>query len=409
MRRLVSLAALAAVTSVAAGCGDASSPQPREVKLDFCASEAPSFFAIRNDGAAWTAMTADASGTFTFLATQKVAVAYVRQSGTSYTTTVLYATTDELLPLSGVSCVETAGTRTISGSTSGLVAGDFAAAAMAAGRAVVFPPNSTFQLTQMPAGPADLLAFRSKLTEPPPLKLIIRRDVDVASGGALAPLDFGSTEAVSPVTRTITIENLVAGESNRIDLFFRTRTTTPVFLHGVSGVTTAAQSISMVPDAVLRPDDWHSIDVLARASAANYRGERQFFHAPSDRTATLAEALPEPTVAVIAGTPRVRVTIARQTAYPSFLSLRFDQRPPATRRLVVLATAGYVGTSGAWDVEVPDVSSVTGFPQASSLQSGADATWVVEAYQGSLGVHLGVLSEGARLRYAGRTGTLPIP
>jgi hypothetical protein len=359
----------------------------------------------------WTPVTANVAGTFTFLATQQVAVAWVRQSGNSYTTTIVLAARDELLPLDGVQCEETAGTTAPTGTIAGLGAGEAGQVAMGSGRAVVFSQNTSYSLTNMPAAAMDLVATRIRLGDPAPSRVIVRRDLTVAAGAAIPLLDFASAEALAPATKTLTIEGLVAGETNRAEVTFRTRTVTPFPFSTYASVPAATQSIALVPESFARDGDFHSLDVIGRASATSYRGDRQFFRTASDRTATLGEALAEPLVSQVTldPHPRLNVTTARQTAYPSFVNIRYDQRPPNTRRVQITATAGYFGAGATWDVDIPDLSTVNGFPTASPLQRGADATWLVEAYNGSASVHLGAIAEGARLRYAGRTGTFAVP
>src|SRR4051812_24095402 len=111
-------------------CSDTTSPATLELQLDFCASDAPTFFAVKNEGSDWKSVTANAAATYTFAATQKVAIAYVRQTGTSYTTTVIFAGNIELLPLKGVACEESVGTRSLTGSLAGLATGQIGLVAM---------------------------------------------------------------------------------------------------------------------------------------------------------------------------------------------------------------------------------------------------------------------------------------
>ena len=393
----------------ALGCDDAAPPAPRDVQLDFCSTSVPVFLAVSNDGEPWTSVAADADGTFSFSAAHKVGVVYVEQSGASYTTTFLYVTSDELAALGRTPCVESLGTRTVTGSVAGLASGEVAQVALGADRAIVFAPNTGFTFHEAPAVAADLFALRVRTTpNEPPVAIIARRDVDPADA-SIATLNLAGGETFAPSLHTLNIANLIAGERNRIDVFFSTSTVTPFPLHSIAAFTSADQSIGLIPESVTRAGDLHTVDVSARtADGSAYRGNRQFFRIASDRTAELGAPLATPAVTQLGVAPRVRISVDRQPTYASLLNVRLDQHSPALHRIVLVVTSGYAGATGSWEVDTPDFATIGGIPAGAGFVGGTDVTWTVEAVDGPAAAVLGAPVDGARLRYAGATGTLSL-
>jgi hypothetical protein len=207
----------------------------------------------------------------------------------------------------------------------------------------------------------------------------------------------------------VTVVNLVAGERNRIDVFFSTSTVTPFPLQSVGGFAAGNQSVGFMPASITRPGDLHTLDASAKSSdGTTYRGDRQFFLMASDRAAALADPLVTPEVTQIGAAARLHVALDRQATYPSFVNVRLDQRSPALHRVTLVVTSGYAGASGAWEVEMPDFAAIDGFPAAAAFVTGTDVTWTVEAYDGPPMALLGAPVDGAHLRYAGATGTLTL-
>src|SRR5436190_1783490 len=115
MKKLISplwtaTTALALLTA----CSETTTPvslQPIDIALDFCATEAPVWFAYQNAGEAWVRVVPDAEGTFHFQAKRRVVLAFVRQSGTDYDTQFIGASNFELQSISGLACLDDVGAK----------------------------------------------------------------------------------------------------------------------------------------------------------------------------------------------------------------------------------------------------------------------------------------------------------
>src|SRR5688572_12414824 len=187
--------------------GAPPTPQLSDLTLDFCATDAPVFFAIQNEGEGWQRITGLAGHTFAFEATRRVAIAMTFDRGSSFLTDVYYTTAEELLPLSGNACTEVFGSKTVHGSVSNVGTGGRAVVSMSGAEVNVAPPTTSFTLQDVPDAPQDLIAHRDAnalATDVVPDRVIVRRAQNPIDGATLSDLNF-SVEAVTPVTSTLTI------------------------------------------------------------------------------------------------------------------------------------------------------------------------------------------------------------
>jgi len=401
---------------VLAACSDSTPPNRAVVDmlLDFCSDETPSFFAYQNEGGSWTRVNPDASGTFSFRATEKVALAIVHQVSSSASTEFIYATTDELAPQNGVACVEQAGTKNLSGSVAGVPAGSSAMISMAGAFDYLTAPTTAYALNGLPTGPLDLIAQReTSVGGVVPDRIIVRRVVNLVSGATIPVLDFGAAEAVTVATNTMTVSGLSQNDFNTIRQDFHTITTRNHSLLPATEFIGSTPTIYGVPASRLQNGDLHELNVSAQASGgSSYRGLTQYYLTPGNHTGTLGSALNSPTITSAQGAPyvRFRVQLASQAEYGTLATAYYAQQTSTAERVVVVSvTAGYA--SGAtppttWDFAIPDLSSVSGFPTSAMLQTGAEVGWWVEAYGGTAGAFFNAPVDGASLTYAGRSSAV---
>lgn len=407
--------AIPSLLAVLGACTDLAGPRPQDlvdVFLDFCAAETPVFFAIQNERTRWQRVLPDAEGTFRFRAAPRFTLAFVRQHGPQSVTEYVFATPDDIAPLSGVSCVEQTGTKTLHGSVSGVASGSATMVSLGGSFSYVEPPATTFTLANVPPAAPDLIAHREVLTSRTtvtPDRVIIRRAQDRTHGSTFPVLDFGASEAQNSATHGFTVSGLSAFEDNYFLLTFSTRTTRRHPLSTVQQFTTGAQTIYGIPSSLTQPDDLHELEVYAGA-AASYRGEIQFYRAPSTRGIALGAQLSTPTLTTVSSTPhvRLRTRLPSQPDYGTFISVAYEQ---PSRHAVVTATKSYFGgTPVTWDVTMPDASAIAGFPADALLQTGQSTEWYVDAYGGSetAAAFLGAAKDGAVLRVAGRSFTASV-
>jgi hypothetical protein len=408
-----SWAAVAAMAALGA-CSDGTGPDPVIVgalTLDFCATEAPVFFAYQNDGGDWTSVEGTLDDSFTFDATERVAVAMTFDFGNERLTDIYYATRTELLPLSDKACIETFGAKTVNGTVANVGIGDSAVVTMGGVETTVLPPPSNWTLDGVPNGPQDVVAHREVATIEGivPDRVIIRRAQNPTNNATLAVLDFGTNSSDALTVSLASISGLSAGEDNYLDVFFQTALGTDHWLYAAPFFSTNSQAIYGVPEELTQSGDLHRIDLQAQPSSGErYRVVRRWYRDPANQSLSLGPTLNLPSVGPLSSSSyaRLRATLQAQSEYDSFATAYFIQGPETDMTSVfVTHTAGFHdGTPSTWVLDIPPDLDDAGMPPAAGLVTGDGTQWFVEAFDGNLADFIGATpTENATIRWAGRT------
>jgi hypothetical protein len=409
-----SWAAVAALAALGA-CSDGTGPDPVIVgplTLDFCATEAPVFFAYQNDGGDWTEVDGTIDDSFTFEATERVAVAMTFDFGSEMLTDIYYATRTELLPLSDKACIETFGAKTVHGTVANVGIGDSAVVTMGGAETTVLPPPSNWTLDGVPTGPQDLVAHREVATIEGivPDRVIIRRAQNPTNNATLTALDFSAGTSDALTVNLASISGLSAGEDNYLDVFFQTALGTDHWLYAAPFFSGNSTAIYGVPEALTQSGDMHQLDLQAQPSSGEqYRVVRRWYRDPANQSLSLGPALNTPSISSLGTSPylRLRASLQSQSEYDSFATAYFIQGDPniALFSVFVTHTAGFHGgTPSTWSLDIPPDLDDAGWPSTAWLESGDGTQWFVEAFDGSLADFIGATPvEGATIRWAGRT------
>ncbi len=397
------------------GCGtDATQPGKPNPKptltaivIDFCSNSVPAFFAYRNDGEAWIRATPDANGSFTFMATDKVSITFAsgNQSETYYTTT------QDLQSVSGVAC-RNSGAKTISGAFANL--GAEGSAVVAAGRSRT-AASGPFTLAAVPDGTTDLVAMNYR-GEFVPTKAIIRRDLQPASGSSIPVFDFLSPEAATLVTNTLTVSGLASSfEFNNLFIAFTSANGTfQNWEHGIA-YTGATRAFRSVPSSLLLDGDLHTLSFTARAdNFTSHRSAILHYRQPSDKSIALGPKLNPAAFTVLTSAPylRVRGSLQSQPEYANAVKYYFSQLASSEtggqRDWTITGTARYFGGSApaTWEMEIPDLSPVAGFPALAGFEASQQTTAMAEGLSDVVGLRIGrAPRDGDFVRYAASPAT----
>ena len=394
---------------LAAACDESTTAPPgskADVSLDFCASDIPAWVAIQNEGEGWQQVTGNSSGTFTFNATQRVSVASVTPQGANYSIQILNLTRNELEAISGKTCPELRGTKSLSGTAAGLTGQEAVRLSMAKAVAGATAGNGSFSFAGLPDGALDLVATRTATSfTQPPNRIIVRRNLNLQAGATIPALDFASTEAQPLATAVVTLANRGSDFVDLVTEFFSANGTEHRLMQ-MTGTDASAITFVSVPTTLRTPTDWHVLTVGASA-ASGTREVAQYYRDPSDRTLTFGPVLSAPALSIAATTPyvRPRLTVASQAEYPSAMEAFFSQLSGSTFRIIrVFTTAAFLGGRPAsWVLEMPDLSAAGfqtswAFPNTTSINSNA------LGYDGSVALILGgAPTDGATVRRAIRS------
>jgi hypothetical protein len=397
---------------MAAACDDATGPGSTEtVSLDFCLAELPAWLAIQNEGSGWQQVLGGADGNFTFEATERVSIAYVRAFNLEYSTQVLNVTRDELQGISGRTCPELFGTKSLTGTVAGLTGQQVVRLSMATRVDATSTGNTSFSFDALPAGPLDLVATRfTTSTTQPADRVIVRRDLDLQSGAQIPVLDFSSSEAQTLSTNTVAFGNRGSdGVLVRTDYLSANGTQHQLMqFTGVSGLGSVFVSI---PPGLRGPNDLHLLTTVA-SGATGTREVSQYYRNPTDRTFTYGPILETPVLSVIATTPyvRPRLVLESQPEYGSAADAFFGQLNAGIfRSLRIFTSAAFLGGRPAtWQFEMPELA--VGFQTEWGFVTGAEINGNAQGVEANVRLLLGgAPSDGDMVRSAVQTSNNVTP
>lgn len=383
-------------------------PATSSITVPFCPSNVPVWFAYQNDGFLWQRVTASGSS-FTFSATDKVAIAFTFQNGGASDVRFYLATRSELAGITDRDC---AGTKNHPGTMSNVGSGQTAIVAL--GSAFEVTTGSSFLVEGVADRALDLVATRGTISggQLTPDRMVVRRGVNLATNASIPVIDFQAGDSFAPVSNTLSIAGMEAGESVYSENLFQGTTSTSGLIYTAEG-TTGAQTMYSVPASVLVAGDMSELYVDAfNASGTVAHTLVSYFGAPGDRTETLGPLLTTPSVSVVASAPYVRERgqLSAQSAYNTAARFVYLQgASPSSKFVIVVLTAGYLGGTApaTWDVIVPDVAGTTGFNAAWMHTTGQTTAFSAEAFSAPGSTLFGGLpTVGQVIKFAFRQSTV---
>ena len=376
------------------GCNsDSTSPRPvpnDSVAVSYCAAVAPTWVAFRDGDGAWTRETPSVTGsTTTFrhsFISNRAAIASLTPvlGGEFLALRVLYAAPDELSTdgdTTSSDCL-TGAFKSLRGTVAGIATTE--AAFIAVGpfaRTGVLPREGLdFTIDGVATGPQDLLAVRTAQAAPP--RVILRRDLDLPNGSVVPTLDFTSTEAFDMVTATLTIANLGGDANPVVDFSVLTTPHGEFFLPIAASGNGSPQPYLALPADKLLAGDLERLHVSANGNTS--RTADLYFRTPTDRTVTLGSQIATPTISVISGgaAPRLRARYVAQADYDKLSSIVYNQ-PTSTGFIAVSMTPAYAALAGGYDLDLPDLTGVSGFDPSWALKAGV-INWTANRIGGTL-------------------------
>jgi hypothetical protein len=358
-----------------------------------------------------------ANQTYSFTINSTVGgVAYAQTlSGGPAQITVNYYTRTELTQMGTLECVNNRATKSLTGSFAGLSAGQTGTVNVGSSLASAVFPTTTFSLSA-DDGVTDLLAFRTSQTlagatlSITPDRAVLRRDVNYAANSAIPVIDFNGAESFPVQTAQFTVNG---GGSDLVQVYANFQSTNGTFSGFAFGSLfggTSPYTVYGVPLARTRDGDLHMGLALAStfngAEVSQTRLVAQYNRELANRTLTIGPSLALPTITVTGTTPFARLKSKGnwQTDYPDAVGAGFTQTAGTARSWTLVASRGYFGASGEYELETPDFSGVAGFDNNWGLRTGVATTWTTNALGGLTGFNQ--IIEGATFKTAARIGTV---
>lgn len=374
----------------------------------------PVFAAYQDGNGPWTPVPVVNNAVTFPIASARGGLVYVTNPGPNvYHTTYFYGTSADLGMSGQVPCPAVPATKSVNGSVANVGQNEVAYVGLAGATVAVNPPTTNFTLQNVAEGVTDLIATRVTLVIAVPnvtqtaSRAIIRRGLNPPANSTLPVLDFGAAEAITPVTRNLTLNNLGA-DAATVNLSYLTAGGGAAALASeVFGVASANRQIPTLPNA--QPGDLHGLSITAAAGPppyATFRGLLAYFTASADKTFTFGPPAGAVTVTAAATAPyaRLRVQYTIQSDYDEGITVNYTQPSPgATRSVTIGATGAYIAASPNFDHTEPDLSAVAGWQITFGLTAGTATQWALTGI-GAIGTP-GVL-DGAVTILAARNGSI---
>lgn len=187
----------------------------------FCAEDAPIWVASQDNTGTWTRVNATSGSTYQFsFPSGKGGIAYVDTVGAGTDLTVIYGTVAEFTAAGGtLNNLGCDSDKTLNGSVSGVSNTEAASVNLGGSSAFVIPiSGTTYVLNDVAAGAHDLVATRLDAASFSVNSIILRRALNIASGGTIPVLAFG-TEGFTPASANVTVGNLGSDTASVVSLF----------------------------------------------------------------------------------------------------------------------------------------------------------------------------------------------
>jgi hypothetical protein len=373
------------------------------VTVDFssCAvAERPVWLAAKDGANPWARITGTGD-VYTFsIGSSGGGLAYVEVGANDVSSvTVQYMTQAEFTASTLVFCSPTAAGKTVNGAVAGAALTDISTVSLGGSSATVLTfTSSNFQLTDVPDGAQDLVAYRHSLIGGSDAA-IIRRDQDIADNGSVGTLDFAGSEAFAPATATITLNGLLGGETVAQGMYYQVGANCATATLYSGDIGDATFTASGIPSGQQLVTDFHGLFVTASTGTA-FRLITEYFHTLAARTVTLGAAMPTPTITSLSGPyKRLQADYTLPTDYEGLTS--FDYSDGANKSVTISATFGYLGGTST-TLALADYSSLSGWDNTWAPASSSTANWTLS---GTSPFPASACTENASFKTASVSGT----
>ena len=279
-----------------------------------------------------------------------------------------------------ICCGQAEPTKTVRGTVAGIAPGQYATVSL--GSATQIFDGATFTnpvtLHDVPAGPQDLVGSRIATPGAPPDKLIIFRNLNVPDQGSLpSTIDFNGPASLVPATATATISGAATGDQLEIFVGLLTANGEGQLWSDLAPSSTPARPWAGLNSANMVTGDMHHLFAFASRSTdlVNFRVVSKTVGPVSNQALALGAELPAPAAFAVSGGayPRYRFQGSLAADYNKRVSIDVVGEDDGSNALYIVTSVAWLGASGtpgAYNVTMPDVAGLPGFPTAARLSAG---------------------------------------
>ena len=314
--------------------------------------------------------------------------------GDLYETYVLYGSTTELAQDGLDVCGQAEPTKTVRATVTGVAPGQYGVVSLGSVTRIVDGATFTNPVTLdgVLPGPQDLVGSRISTPGLAPDKLVIFRNLNIPDQGSLpSTIDFNSPTSLVPATATATISGAATGDRLEIFVGLLTANGSGLLWNDLAPSTVAARPWAGLNSANMISGDLHHLFAFASRSTdlVDFRVVSKTVGAVSNQALALGAELNAPTASMVsAGAyPRFRFQGALAAGYNKRVSIDVLGEEDGSSALYIVTSVAYLGLSGTpedYDITMPDVAGLPGFPLEARLTTGTNVvTLSAKGFTGS--------------------------
>ena len=302
-----------------------------------------------------------------------------------FVTDVQYATRAEFVQEAAQSCARSFPTKTVTGTVVGVPPGQYGIVALG-GSGRIFDGASGSNVMTFTGVQSGLVDFFGTRTTPgqAPDRAVMFRNLNPADNGQLPQtIDFGGPASFQPAAATVTITNGL-GHVLEVYTAVHTATSNVGFWNDLAPTTNATRPWAGLNAANTIAGDFHSITVFASQpnEGGNFRATVKFVGAVTNETIAFGSIANAATASLVSGPPyprfRFQGTLPADYNKAVGLSMAQDEGNEFYSYFTTAYLAA-IGSASTYDVTMPDVAGLTGFPIASRLAVGPNGLFT-DAY-----------------------------
>ena len=333
-------------------------------------------------------------------------------------TEVIYASAAELTQLGTDNCTTSQPTKTITGTVAGVGAGQSALLSLGTSFQPFIGGLSTNPVTfeNVPSGTIDFVGSRSPTAFGAPDKVVLFRNLNIANGGALpSTIDFNGSAASTPATATATITNALSDELSLASELTTANGQSMFFYFDLPGSGSSRTWTGLAPSAMVA-GDVHGLFLVATPGGTSQDSRVLFKYVGpvANQTLALGPVMTAAATTQLAGAPypRFRFQGSLPAEYRQAVFLEVHDAAATGNSIGITATAAYLtaaGSASAYDLSMPDVAGLTGFPVASRLTAGSNSISVTGAGFTGSGILAARPQIGDEMKLGAKAGTITVP
>ncbi|HYC51441.1 MAG TPA: hypothetical protein VEB19_10075 [Gemmatimonadaceae bacterium] len=340
------------------------------VILDWSRCTAPLWVAKQDGVGGWSQVAASSGGVFRFTIVEaRAGFAYVDGDGV----TVQYMTNAQLTsaPIDMCPPPLSIGTKTVTGTGGHVGLGEVFTYSLGGRTTTSTTATPNFQLTGVPDGVHDFVAFGSPTITGP--RGLIRRDLDVTDGESFGSIDLVGTEAFAPLRPNVTQTGAFqAGDVLAHSMSYLTTPACTENLLYATGPTGTVTVMMGVPDTKQRATDFHKITSTV-VGTSRTRIATLVFNRMQARTVSLPPLNGTPQVtSLTGGYRRLQIVVGSvSTAYNRIAEFKYST---GLKNMTIRATMQYIG-SGLVNLVMPSFTGISGWDDAYAIPASASGSY----------------------------------